>query len=494
MHIVENFESFVVPDVDDSVLESKRPDNKVTVIAEAIHAGMTKNFTFYSAEKLSRSVDSWVTPYNKPVLKNHDLNTDPLGRVVAAEFKKSVVAPEKDCIQLKMEITDPEAIEKIKDGRYLTLSIGGTAKSAVCSICGVDVVKEGFCGHIRGKTYEGRQAYWIVGEVEFEEVSFVNVPADSNAMVISNSAAEDVADETNPIDDADVAEKELGKDGKPINKMQVDTPGRTNFAHRLLHMWWKNPEKTNWTREQIKKEHARVVRAMFRHGMNHNIVDGLDETLPEDLKKRSKRKGNESAEERRQMLVEHQTEELIDELLKNGSEKIETVEEKNTEPEVVVEKEEEVEDKLTEMTAELESLKAQLAEKDQKIAELEEQLEAANKEVEAYLKQNVELAKFMHSQLIETVIDLKVALEEAEEADREKLREELSSLKTAELKEMVKELATKKLPRVIQTVEVSPSDESGEEVVEEGINEKKTYTLQDLEKILELAFSGKLKK
>jgi hypothetical protein len=70
------------------------------------------------------------------------------------------------------------------DGRYLTVSIGATTDAAICSICGQNLVEEGWCGHDKGEKYDGQECYWIVGNLWFDECSWVNVPADSNAQVI----------------------------------------------------------------------------------------------------------------------------------------------------------------------------------------------------------------------------------------------------------------------------------------------------------------------
>lgn len=164
-------------------MSDKLPSKIITVV-EAIHNGITKNYTMYPAEKLEMSAESWQHPYNKPVIKNHNTYEEPLGRVVKQEFKKSIIDPEKFTIQLHLEISDPDTIQKVMDGRYHTLSIGGATDSCVCSICGKDILKEGYCGHWKGRTYEGKTAHWTVGQMEFEEISFVNVPADGNARVI----------------------------------------------------------------------------------------------------------------------------------------------------------------------------------------------------------------------------------------------------------------------------------------------------------------------
>ncbi len=101
--------------------------NNAGIIVEiaAIHAGYTENNTFYSAEELKKAVASWVSPYPKPVIMNHDVTTEPVGRVVGA--KMDAEENGKEFIRIQAAITDPKAIEKVMDKRYMTGSIGGKA-------------------------------------------------------------------------------------------------------------------------------------------------------------------------------------------------------------------------------------------------------------------------------------------------------------------------------------------------------------------------------
>lgn len=55
-----------------------------------------------------------------------------------------------------------------------------------------------------------------------------------------------------------------------INPMNTRSNKELLMGHSLLHSWWNNPERTNWTRAQIKKEHSRLVRIMLKRGMEHN--------------------------------------------------------------------------------------------------------------------------------------------------------------------------------------------------------------------------------
>jgi hypothetical protein len=83
---------------------------------------MTANYNNYSAIELEKALQSWVEPYPKPIILNHDLNTEPIGRVMAAKMDQ-----EQDgnkFVRLQIAITDPVAAQKIMDKRYLTGSVG----------------------------------------------------------------------------------------------------------------------------------------------------------------------------------------------------------------------------------------------------------------------------------------------------------------------------------------------------------------------------------
>lgn len=156
---------------------------------ECIHSGMTRNDTFYPADRLKgdpikhSGVYSWTNPYPKPMIKNHDTYTEPTGRIENAMYVTDS-ATGRESIVIIPTITDQDAIEKVMDGRYFTVSIGATTDAAICSICGTNLVEEGWCGHEKGETYDGQKAYWIVGNLWFDECSWVNVPADQDAQVV----------------------------------------------------------------------------------------------------------------------------------------------------------------------------------------------------------------------------------------------------------------------------------------------------------------------
>lgn len=132
-------------------------------------------------------MQSWVEPYPKPIILNHDLNSEPMGRVMAARMDKE--ADGSSFVRLQIAITDPMAIQKVLDKRYLTGSVGGRAGKAVCSISGDDLAKETETGrptgskYKRGQVYKGKLAFIDMQDISFKEYSFVNQPADQKSSI-----------------------------------------------------------------------------------------------------------------------------------------------------------------------------------------------------------------------------------------------------------------------------------------------------------------------
>jgi hypothetical protein len=196
----------------DSVKSGKLKSVKVKI--EATHsAKVNKNFWFYSPTGMRDGTETFIKPYPKPVTVNHDPAAAPIGRVTDATYIKYDIASDihdaspvttgkyvdkvnkwisnsiyKDTtykglghVQLIAEITDQDAISKILDKRYLTVSIGGGSDHAYCSICGTDK-KASYCDHYRGEVYDGQTCFYISGTMNFDHISYVASPADDNAL------------------------------------------------------------------------------------------------------------------------------------------------------------------------------------------------------------------------------------------------------------------------------------------------------------------------
>jgi len=150
-------------------------------------SGLTANYNNYSAAELEKALQSWVDPYPKPIILNHDLNSEPIGRVIAAKMDKE--SDGSPYVRLQIAITDPVAAQKVADKRYLTGSVGGRAGKAVCSISGEDLASESSDGrpklpkYKRGQVYKGKLAFIDMQDISFKEYSFVNQPADQRSSV-----------------------------------------------------------------------------------------------------------------------------------------------------------------------------------------------------------------------------------------------------------------------------------------------------------------------
>lgn len=156
------------------------------VTFEATHSGGNSNSTVYSSDSMQEDSKTWQFPFAKPLIKNHNMYTEPIGRVLDANFAQSEFAPDRDTINVTFRVSDNDAMEKFADGRYKTMSIGARAGHIVCNVCGKDILKDNkfkFCGHWRGEQYASQTATWTAKKLEYKEGSVVNNPADAFAQV-----------------------------------------------------------------------------------------------------------------------------------------------------------------------------------------------------------------------------------------------------------------------------------------------------------------------
>lgn len=162
---------------------------------EATHSGKNHNYCIYYEDSMEKDAESFVNPFKKPMLKNHnDYSGEPLGRIIQSWFAPSVLTDERSAIHLKARVTDQDAIPKFLDGRYGTVSIGGTMGTVTCNVCGKTILKDGkfkFCGHWRGESYKDQVCYWGAKDIEYHEVSTVNNPADDFAQIMKVTVVTD---------------------------------------------------------------------------------------------------------------------------------------------------------------------------------------------------------------------------------------------------------------------------------------------------------------
>lgn len=196
---------------------------------DATHSGRITNNRVYPGKKVRAGAPSFTSvdnggssQYDKPILTHHDNHQDPVGRVVGTkfiplksgeEFKNDFLLPDRDgpgsgFIRLSAAVAKQDAIEKILDNRYQTVSTGQSSNKMTCSICDKQMLPpilrmfglggEDDCDHVPGQTYKIKKdgekgrgtkkiCFGITGDLEYHEVSFVNSPADAFARVVEGS-------------------------------------------------------------------------------------------------------------------------------------------------------------------------------------------------------------------------------------------------------------------------------------------------------------------
>ena len=198
---------------------SKLPQ-AIDVLIEVTHSGDNANSVMYKSDSMEKDSQSFMWPYKKPFLKNHDMEVEPIGRVLDSNFGPSEIT-DRDTINVCFRVTDKDAMMKFLDGRYRTVSIGGSPTRVSCNICGKDILKDGqlkFCGHYKGNIYNNQKAIWTCTDITYNEVSVVNNPADKWAQVkkitIVNSDKPTQKDGVQDMNNPNLVNEILGNDGE----------------------------------------------------------------------------------------------------------------------------------------------------------------------------------------------------------------------------------------------------------------------------------------
>jgi hypothetical protein len=188
---------------------------KLVIQVDATHSGLLTNGRVYPGVHVRRGFRTFfskenggLSDFDKPVLKHHEHDQDPIGRITGGQFvktktgeafKKDFVTPDtpdkggrgSGVVRLTAEISDEDAIAKILDGRLVSVSSGHSSNSMTCSLCGKQLLDafaryfgagdENSCDHIPGRHYKDDEfkglCYGITGPLTYHELSFVNIPA-----------------------------------------------------------------------------------------------------------------------------------------------------------------------------------------------------------------------------------------------------------------------------------------------------------------------------
>jgi len=418
-------------------------------------------------------LQSWVEPYPKPVILNHDLNSEPIGRVMAAKMEK-----EEDgasYVRLQIAITDPAAAQKIADRRYLTGSVGGRAGKALCSISGEDLAKEDASGrpkfpkYKRGQVYKGKLAFIDMQDISFKEYSFVNQPADQRSGVrdtkaigskmpvsdsdtwIAKSSAfvlhMDQEDIISLKENESILKNLKKKESRPVYlhtkgaflaAMAVqESENSNNIEKSLLFNKDSNTttseENTGMEDAQVKEDILTVAQELSHDLSTIAAAADTAEEKPVEQKEEvvAEEKVDESTDEQKQQ-----------EISSDNSEQAEEQTAQDVDSEKTEEPQETSEQKSDENDPEKEEIKSDdlIAQEDKG----DEQGDEIQKLIKTLQEENARLKAALHNTLAERVVDTKIALGIDSASDRDKLVKDHSARTASSLADSLRDLA--KLP------------------------------------------------
>jgi len=495
-------ENFTVELPDFSALEadfSESFNSKQGLIIEvaAIHEGLTANYNNYSAAELEKALESWVEPYPKPIILNHDLSTEPIGRIIAARMDKE--SDGSSFVRLQVAITDPVAAQKVLDKRYLTGSVGGRASKAVCSISGEDLAQETESGRPkmpkfrRGKVYKGKLAYIDMQDISFKEYSFVNQPADQKSGVRSTTfsdgkapvaASDDWVAKSSAfvlhMDEEDIVSLE---ENESIFKNMKKKDSKTTYLRTkgaflsaiAIHESESelNNSETLLSNEDLEVEKSEEISTMnditkdddilaVATGLSEDLSNIASSQVSEEVSEEVSAEENQQPEEQDESVeATEEAEETIEatdaseeaaedvaeeaaaeEISTDDSEQADVQEEAvdSEEAEKPEESSDEVSDEVQEESQE-ESLTAEESSDEQASEDQSGAIALLEEKVQSLQAENAKLKGALHMTLVERVVDTKIALGLAEGEQREDLISEHASRTASSLADSLRDMA-----------------------------------------------------
>lgn len=428
-----------------------------------------------------------------------------MGRVMAARMDKE--ADGSSFVRLQIAITDPTAIQKVLDKRYLTGSVGGRAGKAVCSITGDDLAKEDENGrprlskYKRGQVYKGKLAFIDMQDISFKEYSFVNQPADAKSSVrsintgdkqtLENSTADWVARSSAFVLHMDKEEIVSIEENESVLKNMRKKESKPLYLHLkgsfLTALSIQESENYNNTKDSLLSNGDKKISTDSQENETMNISTNEEDILAvsEELSNDLSSIASEAKEEELVANAEEEQAEAADESAEEVAEEVsseeaseepaqEASEEKvsddnsekadeQAEEAVDSEQAEKPEEKLEETQAPSEEgAQEDTSLNDQGVTESEyAELQARTK---ALQEENQKLRGALHRTLVERVVDAKIAAG-VEAADaREDLIEDHAKRTAASLADSLRDLA--KMPKVRETKSSMPEIAFETEVVE----------------------------
>lgn len=349
---------------------------------EATHSGRNHNFAIYYEDSMEKDAETFLNPFNKPFLMNHDDFSEPMGRIIKSYHGDSKLTDERSAIHLRAKVTDSSKFEKFLDGRYRTVSIGGSMGTVTCSICGKTILKDNkftFCGHWRGQTYKNEVCYWGARDIDYNEVSVVNNPADDFAQIMKITVATDSDDKND----------NAGKDSN-----QKNTTKEENNMH---------DDGTNAV-DDVKQKFSQLCDMIDSMLSASNSDQGAEGTQPT-----TDAQGPEDNSE--------------PEPKNNGEEN----------PQTTGNASEEQNAKIAELEKTIEDKDAEIATLNDKVKAIEEEKTALTTELDSYKEKCFSLASMNKEITVDSIIRQEIVVGILSEENKDARKEELSKLSMKEL-------------------------------------------------------------
>lgn len=484
--------------------------------------GLTANYNNYSSAELERALQSWVEPYPKPIILNHDLNSEPIGRVMAARMDKE--ADGSSYVRLQIAITDPVAAQKVADKRYLTGSVGGRAAKAVCSISGEDLAQEDANGrprvpkYKRGSVYKGKVAYIDMQDISFKEYSFVNQPADQRSGVRNAKSGDGAAvtDSENWVarstafvlhmDSEDIVSLE---ENESILKNMKKKESKPIYLHLkgafLTALALQESETSNNKASSLLSSEDSVKNNSEENNNMEDVIEKEDilavaEGLSEDLSNIAAGNASEDAEKAEES--SETAREASEEANENSDDDSEKADEQAEEV-VDSEEAEEPKESSDEKTASDDEPKESAEQADELNADKADDVEQDTAQQDEIIKtledENARLKAALHKTLAERVVDTKIGLGLESAEERENLIEDHVKRTASSLADSMRDLA--KLPAAskrsvsVPTIEseLTVSEEENVVTIDAEVSEKVESDEDALEKLFVDALMGRRK-
>lgn len=221
------------PEVEDYVSKINRKNDKTYILVNAMTSGdfygPNLNGDYFPDDQLVKYHKTFETHAHA---YRHHQNKDPLassGKVVFSAHN-----PEMHRVELIIELDNVKAadiLERMNKGEFPAVSMGTRTPSDKCSVCGNRAKNTAaYCDHLKYQMRQilpdGRRVYALNDDrLTFFDISFVRVPADRTASVITKVAHVEDEDVKPAISSAMIGEEWLKRAGIKEADLFKEVPG-----------------------------------------------------------------------------------------------------------------------------------------------------------------------------------------------------------------------------------------------------------------------------